>query len=82
MRMPFRLALAFCALLALLASFWLVVALVLLFGRAWLMGAHRRTPLGGELASAGVGRAQGELPGEAGETAREARSILDVLPFP
>ena len=80
--MPFRLALAFCAFLALLVSVWLFVGLVLLFGRAWLMSAHRRGPLGGELVNAAGTRAQEELPGEAGEAARDVRGVFDVLPLP
>ena len=82
MRMPFRLLLAFCALLALLADFWLFVALVVLFGRAVLVGAHRRTPGGRELTSAAIGRAQQELPGEAGEVASARPGALEILPFP
>ena len=81
MRLPFRLALAFCGLLALLVDFWLFVALVLLFGRAVLFGAHRRG-VRGELASVAVGRGQRELPAEAGETADTTPSALEILPFP
>ena len=81
MRMPFRLALAFCAFLALLVSFWLFVGLVLLFGRAALVNAHRRS-VRGELANLGIGRAQQELPGEAGDVAEGASSPLEMLPFP
>ena len=84
MRLPFRLALAFCALLALLVSFWLFVGLVCLFGRAVLAGAHRRGPLGGrgDLTMSATGRAQEELPGEAGETAGAGRDLFEILPFP
>jgi hypothetical protein len=83
MRMPFRLALAFCALPALLVDFWLFVGLVLVFGRAVLMGMHRRGPGGRhEVASAAVGRVQRELPGEAGEAAGNAPSAFEILPFP
>jgi hypothetical protein len=81
MRIPFRIALAICAFLALLVSFWLLVALVLLFGRAVLVRAHRRS-VRGELASFGIGRAQKELPGEAGEVAAGTPSALEILPFP
>ena len=84
MRLPFRLALAFCALLALLVSFWLFVALLCLFGRAILAGAHRRGSLGGrrDLTVSATGRAQEELPGEAGESARAGRDLFETLPFP
>ena len=74
--MPFRLALAFCALLALLVNVWLFVALVLLFGRAALVQRGR------EMTSVAVGRAQRELPGEAGEAAGSTPSALEILPFP
>jgi hypothetical protein len=76
MRMPFRLALAFCCFLALLVDFWLFVAVLLLFGRAFLVQRGR------EVTSAAVGRGQRELPGEAGEAADSAVSPLDILPFP
>jgi hypothetical protein len=84
MRLPFRMLLAFCALLALLASFWLFVALVLLFGRAVLAGAHRRGPLGGQrtVASSAAGELQRKLPGEAGEVAEPVPSVFEVLPLP
>jgi hypothetical protein len=76
MRMPFRLALAFCAFLALLVDFWLFVALLFLFGRAFLVQRGR------EMTSVAAGRAQRELPGEAGEAADRAVSPLEILPFP
>ena len=76
MRMPFRLALAFCCFLALLVDFWIFVGLVLLFGRAVLVQRRR------DMTSAAIGRAQRELPGEAGEAADGAPSVLEILPFP
>jgi hypothetical protein len=65
-------------------SFWLLVALVFLFGRAVLMGAHRQGPLGArsDLRDAGLGQAQRELPGEAGEATAVRPSVLEFLPFP
>jgi hypothetical protein len=84
MRLPFRIALAFCGLLALLVNFWLLVGLVLIFGRAVLAGAHRRGPAGGHrnVADGAAGRAQEKLPGEAGETATATPSVFEILPFP
>jgi hypothetical protein len=76
MRMPFRLVLAFCCFLALLVDFWLFVGLLLLFGRAFLVQRGR------EVTSAAAGRAQRELPGEAGEAADSAVGPLEILPFP
>lgn len=79
-RLPFLILLLLAGAAAFAADVWLGVGLVLLFGRAFLAGAHRRPAFGS--AACGIGSS----PGATGTVVRDGPdgepSLVELLPLP